>query len=660
MTGSKKDIKRMPIIEMDFANGTKKPVITASFENNITNYFLFDKFLIWKSKCRDLDMLLSALVNKETSTPPKVSIIVPCYNTAEYLEECLLSLINQSLKEIEIIIIDDGSTDHSLITAKIFAKYDNRIKIITQENAGPSKARNEGLKIAKGEYISFIDSDDWIDKNYIEKLYTEAKKNNCDISIATIIRKRKFTQKYRVDYTEQKIYETLGDKIKACNIPTCCYIWNKLYKRDLIKNANFKEGSFYEDVLWLPEIIKRANKIVTVPNVNYYYRVNNNSIVKKLPSTKKQEDAYNAKKYIKKFFEENNLPLAKKHKIITRHIKYFANIPILKIKENKNRSTHYLLGFIPIFSEKIDANFLFVKTKKIFFYKELDSHIYLNLFGLHFSFKKTKNFTYKEANEFGLTEIKRNPQIIVSLTSFPARINIVHKAINCLLRQTLKPDKLILWLGYNQFPQKEEDLPETLLKLKEYGLEIRWCEDLKSYKKLIPTLKEYPNDIIVTADDDLYYQEDWLESLHNEYLKNPENIYTRRATGIFKIGNFFRIIPHYDNTNFRACYNNQIMGGAGTLYPPNSLNKDILNVEKIKNLIPTYDDIYFWAMAITNNTKIGLVKNNDLNLYTIENSQTTALCKINGNNSEMSDIDAFRIIFKEYPDIIEKLRNKKE
>ena len=102
------------------------------------------------------------------------------------------------------------------------------------------------------------------------------------------------------------------------------------------------------------------------------------------------------------------------------------------------------------------------------------------------------------------------------------------------------------------------------------------------------------------------------------------------------------------------------MGGAGTLYPPNSLNKDILNVEKIKNLIPTYDDIYFWAMAITNNTKIGLVKNNDLNLYTIENSQTTALCKINGNNSEMSDIDAFRIIFKEYPDIIEKLRNKKE
>ena len=114
---------------------------------------------------------------------PYISVVMPVYNVEKYIADCLFSLINQTLEEIEFILVDDGSLDNSLEIINLFAKYDSRIKIIKQENAGPSKARNTGLKEAKGQYISFIDSDDWVDEDFLEKLYNSAKNNNADISI---------------------------------------------------------------------------------------------------------------------------------------------------------------------------------------------------------------------------------------------------------------------------------------------------------------------------------------------------------------------------------------------------------------------------------------------------------------------------------------------
>jgi len=322
--------------------------------------------------------------NYNVSISPKVSVIVPVYNVEKYLEKCLESLINQTLNEIEIIVVNDGSTDNSLNIIEKYAQKDYRIKIINQKNQGLSGARNSGFKLARGEYISFIDSDDWVDNDFLEKLYNSAISNNVSIAISTIIRKREKTQKYRVHYTEEKIYETLEDKINICNIPTCCYVWNKLYKKSLLENSEFTVGRFYEDVLWTPEIIKKADKIITVPNTNYYYRVNNSSIVKKCQSPKKQEDSYFAKKCLKKFFEDNNLNLTKKQKTITKKIKYFFNIPILKIKEFENWETFYLLGFLPLFKiansdNRICYNILgirFLKRKNKISKKEL---IKLNL-----------------------------------------------------------------------------------------------------------------------------------------------------------------------------------------------------------------------------------------------------------------------------------------
>ena len=160
------------------------------------------------------------------------------------------------------------------------------------------------------------------------------------------------SQKYRVHYTEEKIYSSLEDKMDICKIPTCCYVWNKLYKADLVKQIPFIENVYFEDVLWTPEALKLSNNLVTVPNINYYYRVNNLSIVK-TNNPKKQYDSYMAKKNIIEFFKENKLKLSEKDKCITKSIKYFLNIPLLKIKEYENTEIFYLFGVIKIFSKKL-------------------------------------------------------------------------------------------------------------------------------------------------------------------------------------------------------------------------------------------------------------------------------------------------------------------
>lgn len=294
---------------------------------------------------------------------------------------------------------------------------------------------------------------------------------------------------------------------------------------------------------------------------------------------------------------------------------------------------------------------------KIFFLRDIDSHYVLTFFNsIQISIRHQCSFKYKPAEMYGLTKIKRSPELIVSLTSYPKRINVVHRVINTILRQKLKPDRLIIWLAAEQFPRGKHDLPKNLLDLEKFGLEIRWCEDLKSYKKLVPALKEFPEDIIVTADDDIYYDEDWLESLYNAYLKNTNNIYVRRAIKLSIKDN--NLIP----LSSRLCrkinmrdpdYMNQMLGGSGCLYPPGSLYKDVICPEKFINILPYNDDVFFWAMAVMNKTKIDVIAP-DKTLHFVDEVQSCGLCHI---NREIGDNNTYESILKCYPEIIEILGN---
>lgn len=294
---------------------------------------------------------------------------------------------------------------------------------------------------------------------------------------------------------------------------------------------------------------------------------------------------------------------------------------------------------------------------RYFFFKDLDSHYIIYFLGMRLQFKHKCRFRYKPVEKFGLNIKQRNPALIVSLTSYPARINTVHITINTLLNQTLTPDKVILWLAREQF----NDIPDELKRLEQYGLTIEWCdEDLKSYKKLVPALLKYPEDIIVTADDDVYYDSYMLEHLYQAYLKNSDNIYVRRAVKLNLNGSYLRGVSprkYFYQYEKNASFFNQIMGGSGCLYPPKSLYKDVTDMSKIKELLPTHDDAFFWAMAVLNDTKIQVIDGFDADLNYVEGTQDVGLIHKNKKSGEGICLEeAYRILIREYPQILSKLK----
>lgn len=219
------------------------------------------------------------------SSEVKVSVIISVYNNEFYLRECLDSIINQTLKEIEIIIVNDGSTDNSLEVIEEYAHRDKRIVIINKENEGISKTRNRGLDICKGEYIQFIDSDDYIDNNMIENMYNVATNNELDIVMCGY--KRITDNKQYNNLPEIKI-DNIIDKKGILGYLTNSYenkllwfVWRNMYKNELLKlnNIRFKEDlRFGEDSIFNLECFLEAQRIMAVDKCFYNYRYTPDSL----------------------------------------------------------------------------------------------------------------------------------------------------------------------------------------------------------------------------------------------------------------------------------------------------------------------------------------------------------------------------------------------
>ena len=272
----------------------------------------------------------------------------------------------------------------------------------------------------------------------------------------------------------------------------------------------------------------------------------------------------------------------------------------------------------------------------LFSFNDIDDHYVIKLFGIKFCKKHSVEVGVNEVTVSGVTTEKRTPQVIVSLTTYPARINSVYKTISTLLNQTVKPDRVVLWLAEPQFPDKQ--LPQNLTRLQEFGLEIKWVQnDIRSFKKLIPSLKEFPNDIIITVDDDNYYDCRLIEYLYNSYLENPECIHARQAFVVKhdKNGELVMKARNYVyNSTYLPSYLNEPVGCGGVLYPPRCLDSNVLNEEQFMKEVPTHDDLWFWAHALIKGTKINVIKNNyKLKNYIVEGSQEDALWQKNMINS---------------------------
>ncbi len=212
---------------------------------------------------------------------PLISIIIPVYKVEQYLNQCVQSIVDQTYKNLEIILVDDGSPDNCPAMCDAWAEKDQRIKVIHKDNGGLSDARNAGMNIANGEYIAFVDSDDYIRSDMLELLYSSIITNNSDISACGI----------EMVYDDGRMPHpmTLADNITLDNISAMNAIvdetflkqpvWYKLYKTVLVKDILFPVGKYHEDVFWSYQAIAKASKVSIFGDRCYFYRQRNKSIM---------------------------------------------------------------------------------------------------------------------------------------------------------------------------------------------------------------------------------------------------------------------------------------------------------------------------------------------------------------------------------------------
>ncbi|MDQ1000337.1 glycosyltransferase involved in cell wall biosynthesis [Neobacillus niacini] len=233
---------------------------------------------------------------------PAVSIIVPIHNAEKYIHRCIDTIIEQTLENIEIILVNDGSPDNCGNIAEKYAKIDKRIKVIHQENSGPGMARNAGINAARGDYIGFVDPDDWIESNMYEELYNFANKYfaeicmsgyNCILptNIKEIINSPLPNGTYNKESAIEVLFQMIGQKYSKINKPTVMgsVCWS-IYKRNfIIENGIFfkkERRDFAEDLIFNIESLYYCKKLSVVDSPLYNYRINNNSLVKKYRKNK--------------------------------------------------------------------------------------------------------------------------------------------------------------------------------------------------------------------------------------------------------------------------------------------------------------------------------------------------------------------------------------
>lgn len=257
---------------------------------------------------------------------------------------------------------------------------------------------------------------------------------------------------------------------------------------------------------------------------------------------------------------------------------------------------------------------------------------------------------------FSLNDKQRDEKIIVSLTSFPARIDCVGYSIKSLFNQTVKPDRIILWLATEQFENRE--LPELLKTLQSKGLEIKYCEDLKSHKKYHYALKyQKPDELVITYDDDLIYPENSIEKLIKLHQKYPECVVTNRAqTAEFENGEFLPYSKWKVRSSIGVKEPVSVLfpsTGGGTLYPYNAVNKEAFNVEKMMRIAFSADDLWMRFMSALNDTKVVKTVKNHKTFTVIDGSQTESLqienC-IGGANDK-----ALTLLKQNYPEAFDNI-----
>jgi glycosyltransferase involved in cell wall biosynthesis len=286
----------------------------------------------------------------------KISVIIPIYNNEQYLKRCLDSVIYQTYKNLEIILVDDGSTDNSGKICDDYALKDDRIKILHLKNGGPSYARNKGLEIVTGEYIGFVDSDDYIDVTMFESLLLNQKEYDADIACCNVVLVEK-----KLNYLKPKIPNGIVEKDLSVSLGVFelsfgTFLCNKIFKKKMFNSFKLKEGFFYEDYEAVTRLLILSAKTVYIDKNLYFYNLSNWESTTNQFNLKVQTDSFEMAKEVYLLCKKENLPKSTYLSLIRFfdsgidliRLFYFYKIEeeyFVKIKEIKNLITKNFKSF---------------------------------------------------------------------------------------------------------------------------------------------------------------------------------------------------------------------------------------------------------------------------------------------------------------------------
>lgn len=295
-----------------------------------------------------------------------VSIVVPVYGVENYISECVDSLLDQDYKNIEIILVDDESPDQCPVICNIYAQKDNRVRVIHQKNGGAGKARNTGLANVRGDYICFVDSDDYVSRNYVSTLVETLETNEADIAVADYYSIYKNEMVAGVHPVERKVYTDKEYLLHFLQNWSCSLIWNKIFKREVLQGIQFVEGRKIDDEFFTYQAVMNASKIASIDKYIYFYRMRISSVMNSSPIYQEKIlmdrvdyifERYQKviKKYpeLKKYYLENLMD----NIIILRR----NSISYLKVRKNINENIGKKLGNL-IFGPAL------LKEKIVFWY----------------------------------------------------------------------------------------------------------------------------------------------------------------------------------------------------------------------------------------------------------------------------------------------------
>ena len=483
----------------------------------------------------------------------KFTIAIVSYNAENYIEQCLDSVVNQSYKNLEIIVVDDNSNDNTAKIVKGYQARDKRIKLVAQpENRSALQARKTAVGHATSQYIWFIDSDDRIDdKGAVGVIDRTLKKLQHPDMLCF------GSNDYHEDGSLKRVFYDWGnDKpLNEWKIDSDFRPYTRITKKSVLEKA-----------------------VSVIPDDLYLYRHNDLfmfCLVKLCTKTK----GFIKKPLYRYTLSSSSVTNRKDKASVTKH----ANLVDTLLDSYRNAASKINQHDVCI------DEFVNIERSKLFKYARAqyshDTELYLHAL---------KKFYRNET------------QIIISLTTYSKRIETVDKVISSLLEQSIAVDKIILWLDEEEITF--EELPEQLKALVSERFEVKFCPNYKSYKKLIPTLKEYPNATLITFDDDISYPKDQVENLLLAHYENPNEVITNVARNILiKDG---QLQPY---TTWLHAFEEQVnkplasllpIGVGGVLYPKGSLNNEVSNIEAFMKHAPHGDDLWFKCMTIWNNRKV--------------------------------------------------------